>query len=77
MTLNVDEVVSRREFLRRLGRYALGGLLGVGIGSLVKRPGDRCSVAEACQSCSQFGQCQHPEASAASSTQASRGRVTP
>ena len=62
----------RREFLRGVGRYALALLLGGGVGAMVARTGERCSVRGPCGNCAAFDGCRLPRA--LSAQQAMRGR---
>jgi hypothetical protein len=57
--------VSRREFLRNAGRYALTALLGGGIGALVGRDGgesEKCINQGVCRGCRRLRTCHLPQA---------------
>ncbi len=57
--------VSRREFLRNAGRYALTALLGGGIGALVSRDGgdgEKCINQGVCRGCPRLRTCHLPQA---------------
>ncbi len=57
-----EERQDRRAFFRSLGRCALAGVLTVGAGILVARPGGTCINRGVCRGCPAFAGCDLPEA---------------
>lgn len=54
----------RRDFLRKLARGGLVGLLAVGTASLVARRNDRCGRQGLCRGCPAMTDCELPSAQA-------------
>lgn len=56
--------LDRRQWLRTCARYGVAGLLVIGSGALLARPGDpaaACSLTS-CQDCRDLAQCREPRA---------------
>ena len=52
----------RREFFRKLGRIAAGGLLAGGVGHLATRSGEVCVNDYRCSNCAALDGCRLPQA---------------
>jgi len=57
-----DQSNDRRDFLRTLARYGLGGLLAGGVGWLSLKAGQACLRDFRCRGCSQLSDCGEPQA---------------
>ncbi len=60
-----DRKMTRREFLREIGRYGMGLLLGGGIAMLLNRDREKCINQGLCRGCSRFEGCHLPQAMSA------------
>lgn len=70
-----EERQDRRAFFRSLGRCALAGVLTVGAGILVARPGGTCINRGVCRGCPAFGSCELPQALALKEHLAERDKL--
>ncbi len=69
--------MTRREFLRDIGRYGVALLLGGGVGALMTRNSEECINQGICRGCGAFEACHLPQALSAKRAGASEGEQCP